>query len=103
MSNQPHMIIPVTKEEYTQFLAEETFLPRCIQLNSAGIPNCEKECPEELLCVMFTYHDVENSTDIEWYACATPDVLERLSSRAISPDDDHAKRKVKYIAYESDA
>ena len=99
----PQMIVPVTKTEYEQFLNEETFLPRCIQLDVAGIPNCEEDCPEGLVCAMFTYHDAEHGTDVEWYACAPPDVLQRLSRRVVAPDEHRAERKVKYIAYDSDS
>ena len=98
----PQIIIQVTKEEYAQFIAEETFLPQCIHLNVAGIPNCEEDCPKELVCAMFTYHDVERGTDVEWYACAPADILDQLSGRAVTADDHRPKRKVKYIAYESD-
>ena len=99
---QPQMTISVTKEEYEQFLAEETFLPHCIQLNSDGLPNCEEDCPEALVCAMFTYHDAEHGIDVEWYACAPPSVLEQLSTRAVDPVDNQKERKVKYVAYESD-
>ena len=96
----PQLTISVTKEEYEQFLAEETFLPHCIHLNMDGLPNCEADCPEALVCAMFTYHDAEHGIDVEWYACAPPEVIKQLSTRASAPVDERKERKVKYIAYE---
>ena len=98
----PHLTIEVTQKEYEQFLSEETFLPQCIQLNTDGLPNCEVDCPEELVCAMFTYHDAEHGIDVEWYACAPPEILQQLSSRALPLNDERVERKVKYLAYESD-
>lgn len=97
---KPKMLIHVSKEEYEQFLDDETHLPQCVLLDTTGLPDCEGHCPRDLVCTLFAYKDPERNVTVEWFACATADDVAQLVDRAVPLDvTARAKRRVKYIAY----
>ena len=93
------VVIPVTKEEYEQFLADKTYLPECLHLDGQIVPDCEGNCPQGLVCATFVYTDKEKSIDAEWYACAPPEVFAQLKDRFVVVDDSQNDRKLKFLGY----
>ena len=93
------VVIPVTKEEYEQFLADKTYLPECLHLDGHIVPDCEGSCPQGLVCTIFIYSDKEKGIDAEWYACAPPEVFEQIADRVVLVDDTQNNRKLKFFGY----
>lgn len=102
LRNQSPIIIPVTHEEFEQFLHEETFMPECAHIDADGTPTCGGACPDGFVCATFTYLDAERGVDMVWYACAPPEVVARLQDRVIV-DETFVERKAKFVAYRHDA
>lgn len=94
MADQPTRVIPVTHDEFEQFMHADTFMPNCIQLDSDGAPTCGGRCPQGYVCATFTYLDGEHGVEHLWYACAAPEVYAQLSERAILIDMARPSRRV---------
>ena len=93
------VVIPVTQEEYEQFLADKTYLPDCLHLSGNIVPDCEGSCPQGMMCATFVYRDESKGIDAEWYACAPPEILAQLEDRMVLVDEAQNDRKLKFIGY----
>ena len=95
----PRVTVPVTEEEFNQFLNDHTYLPSCMVIDNNGLFSCRGKCPTGLVSVRFTYTDSEHNLQAEWYACAPVAEYEKLAPRAIPAPETKTPRNVKYIAY----
>jgi hypothetical protein len=93
------LIIPVTREEFEQFMAADTFMPDCAHVDATGKPTCGGQCPQGYVCATFSYADPEQDVDMVWYACAKPEVVAQLAERAQAVDSSKAERKPKFVAF----
>ena len=97
--SEPTKVIQVTHEEFERFINDQTFMPECAELDDSGVPTCGGKCPQGFVCATFNYTDLEHGNDMFWYACAKPEVVEKLSDRAILIDMAQPHRRVKYVTY----
>ncbi|HID53422.1 MAG TPA: hypothetical protein EYP41_15500 [Anaerolineae bacterium] len=95
----PQVTVPVTEEEFNQFLNDHTYLPSCMIIDNNGLFSCRGNCPTGLVNVRFIYTDSEHNLQAEWYACAPVEEYEKLAVRAIPSSETKPPRNVKYIAY----
>lgn len=98
-THQPQVVVRVSRAEYEQFLRDKTFIPDCLHLNGAGLPDCPGDCVIGLVCVMFLYTDPEQGIEAEWFACAPPEVVAQLTGRAELFDEPGEDRKLKFLGY----
>ena len=77
-------VYEVTREEYQQFLDEGTFYPECMEIDASGLPDCLEHCPRGLVCTPFSYVDPEHGVDMQWFACAPPEIHAQLESRRVA-------------------
>lgn len=91
--------VPVTKEEFNQFINDHTYLPSCMSIDNNGLFSCRGGCPTGMVNVRFTYTDSEHNLQVEWFACAPAEEYEKLTTRTVPAPETKTPRNVKYIAY----
>ena len=98
-THNPRLVIPVTQEEYEQFLRDKTYLPDCLHVDGLAVPDCSGGCPKGLVCATFVFVDMDQGVETEWYACAPAEAFAQLLDRAVQTEEARNGRKPKYITY----
>ena len=103
LAHQPQVVVRVSRAEYEQFLRDKTYIPDCLHLDGAGLPDCPGSCVVGLVCVMFVYTDPEQAIEAEWFACAPPKVVAQLIGRVELMEEPQQERKLKFLGYVHEA